>query len=200
MTEGLVVERVQYRVTGMDCGDCAAKIEAGVRKLDGVEDVRVSIASELMTLQVDEAKRRLPEVERSVRALGYHLERVDTGAAEGTEAPDAVRRDPSYRRALWIVVLLNVGYGVVEIGAGLAGRSQALQADALDFFGDGLITCLGLWRSGGASHGAQAPPSSRVCSWPCSAPASCWARPIASWCSTTPAPRRWACSARSPWS
>jgi cation diffusion facilitator family transporter len=49
-----------------------------------------------------------------------------------------------YRRALWTVVLLNVGYGLVEIVAGFMARSQALKADALDFLGDGLITCLGI--------------------------------------------------------
>lgn len=50
----------------------------------------------------------------------------------------------AYRRALWIVVLLNVGYAGVEVVASLTGRSEALKADALDFFGDGVITGLGL--------------------------------------------------------
>lgn len=51
---------------------------------------------------------------------------------------------PAYRRALWVVVLLNVGYGVSEMIGGLLADSQALKADALDFFGDGTITLLGL--------------------------------------------------------
>jgi Co/Zn/Cd efflux system component len=50
----------------------------------------------------------------------------------------------SYRRALWIVVLLNVGYGLVEMAGGFLSDSQALKADALDFLGDGLITLLGV--------------------------------------------------------
>lgn len=50
----------------------------------------------------------------------------------------------NYRRALWIVVILNLGYGVIEIGGGILSDSQALRADALDFLGDGLITLLGL--------------------------------------------------------
>nr|WP_293469337.1 cation transporter [Phenylobacterium sp.] len=33
----------------MDCPNCARKIEGAVRALPGVEDVRVSIASSLMT-------------------------------------------------------------------------------------------------------------------------------------------------------
>jgi cation diffusion facilitator family transporter len=51
---------------------------------------------------------------------------------------------PAYRRALWVVVLINVGYGLVEIIGGFLADSQALKADALDFLGDGSITFLGL--------------------------------------------------------
>ncbi|MEQ9568439.1 MAG: cation transporter, partial [Pseudomonadales bacterium] len=53
-------------------------------------------------------------------------------------------RSPGYRRALWIVVGLNVAYGLVEIVGGFLANSQALKADALDFLGDGSITFLGL--------------------------------------------------------
>src|SRR3546814_6995855 len=59
---------------------------------------------------------------------------------------DTVRaeRDPAYRRALWIVVILNLGYGVCEIIGGFIANSQALKADSLDFIGDGSITLVGL--------------------------------------------------------
>jgi Co/Zn/Cd efflux system component len=59
---------------------------------------------------------------------------------------DAVRAaaDPAYRRALWIVVILNVGFGLLEFAGGFLAGSQALKADALDFIGDGSITFVGL--------------------------------------------------------
>ncbi|GAA0787668.1 cation transporter [Roseibium denhamense] len=41
-----------------------------------------------------------------------------------------------YKRRLWIVIALNAAMFVIEMAAGHAARSQALQADALDFFGD----------------------------------------------------------------
>lgn len=61
-------------------------------------------------------------------------------------AGDAKRaeRDPAYRRALWLIVLLNLGFGVVEVIGGLIARSEALKADSLDFFGDGSVTLVGL--------------------------------------------------------
>jgi Co/Zn/Cd efflux system component len=67
-----------------------------------------------------------------------------TKAGDGDEdvLADLSHATPKYRRALWIVAVLNLGYGVVEAVAGFVGSSQALKADALDFLGDGLITLL----------------------------------------------------------
>lgn len=57
---------------------------------------------------------------------------------------ERAERDPGYRRALWLVVLLNLGFGLIEIVGGFIAGSQALKADALDFLGDGSITFVGL--------------------------------------------------------
>lgn len=43
-----------------------------------------------------------------------------------------------YKRRLWLVIALNATMFVVEMTAGHLAKSQALQADALDFFGDAL--------------------------------------------------------------
>ena len=51
-------------------------------------------------------------------------------------APPAALNSPRWRRALWIALLINAGFFVAEIVAGVAAGSAALQADALDFFGD----------------------------------------------------------------
>jgi cation diffusion facilitator family transporter len=60
--------------------------------------------------------------------------------------------DPTYRRALWIVVILNLGFGLIEIVGGFIAHSQALKADSLDFLGDGSITLVGLIALGWAEH------------------------------------------------
>lgn len=43
---------------------------------------------------------------------------------------------PAWRQALWIALAVNAGMFAIEMAAGIAGGSKALQADALDFFGD----------------------------------------------------------------
>lgn len=139
-------QALRYQITGMDCSSCAEKIQSAVAKLPGVEEARVSIASSRMVLAVDDAPLRLPEVEATVKGLGYQLDREQSAStADDPERPKNLSHvTPAYRRALWIVVLINVGYGVVEVFAGFLARSQALKADSLDFLGDGLISFLGL--------------------------------------------------------
>ncbi|GAB5469575.1 MAG: cation diffusion facilitator family transporter [Rhodospirillales bacterium] len=53
-----------------------------------------------------------------------------------TVSTDAAGDRPGYRRILWIVLTINALMFLVEILAGLAAGSAALQADALDFFAD----------------------------------------------------------------
>jgi cation diffusion facilitator family transporter len=60
------------------------------------------------------------------------------------EVKDLSGASKGYRRAVVLVVVLNLGMGVTEMIGGLVGGSQALKADSLDFLGDGFITLLGL--------------------------------------------------------
>ena len=134
------VPPVRYRVSGMDCAKDAAQIERAAQAA-GVApgDVKVSAATHIMTLTAPEV--RLPDIEKAVAVTGYGFDRI-----EGDEdiPPYPAHQDPAYRRALWIVVILNVGYGVLEMIGGFISGSQAVKADALDFIGDGAITFLGL--------------------------------------------------------
>ena len=134
------VPPVRYRVSGMDCAKDAALIERAAQAA-GVApgDVKVSAATHIMTLTAPEV--RLPDIEKAVAVTGYGFDRI-----EGDEdiPPNPAHQDPAYRRALWIVVILNVGYGVLEMIGGFISGSQAVKADALDFIGDGAITFLGL--------------------------------------------------------
>lgn len=57
-------------------------------------------------------------------------------AACSSAAPSTALNSPKWRRGLWIALVINAGFFVAEIVAGAAAGSAALQADALDFFGD----------------------------------------------------------------
>lgn len=71
-------------------------------------------------------------------------------SCRGNEKRAAI--DPAYRRALWLVVILNLGFGVIEAVGGFIAGSHALKADSLDFLGDGSITLVGLLALGWAAR------------------------------------------------
>ncbi|MDT0576431.1 cation transporter [Croceicoccus sp. F390] len=52
------------------------------------------------------------------------------------ETDHGAHNNPRWRLILWIALIANAAMFVVEIVAGIAADSRALQADALDFFGD----------------------------------------------------------------
>lgn len=135
---------VRYSVFGMDCPDDVAMIEKAVRTVAGVEDAHVSLATGAMTVRLTDGLAPLPTLEQLVEGLGFRVDLLD-GKRAG-DAPPAARAHitAAYKRALWIVIILNVGYGVIEMVGGYFSGSQAVKADALDFVGDGLISFLGL--------------------------------------------------------
>ena len=77
-------QSMRYRVTGMDCASCAAKIETAVRRIEGVSDVAVSVTNGTLTVSHGEGFTA-SQVKRQVRGLGYGI------AGEGDRASDTPR-------------------------------------------------------------------------------------------------------------
>ncbi|WPB83731.1 heavy metal translocating P-type ATPase [Sediminicoccus rosea] len=67
--------KLTWRVEGMDCASCVAKVTKAVERLPGVSAVEVNLMAERLTLDLDPAGR--PEaVEEQVTALGYVAKRL----------------------------------------------------------------------------------------------------------------------------
>ena len=64
--------QTRYRVEGMDCAGCAAKIDTAVRRLPGVEEVSVSATAGTMTVRHN-GQSDLNQLERAVTGLGYGI-------------------------------------------------------------------------------------------------------------------------------
>ncbi|MCK5931697.1 MAG: cadmium-translocating P-type ATPase [Fulvimarina manganoxydans] len=86
--EGLAVATVlhqtRFRVSGMDCASCAAKIDTAVRRLPGVEDVGVSVAAGTMTVTHGEDLTG-EAIARQVRNLGYGAAAADSDSGKRSE-------------------------------------------------------------------------------------------------------------------
>src|SRR5690349_11240162 len=64
-----MIERLRFKVEGMDCASCARKIETAVKRIGGVSDISVNTMTETLSLSADAATA--PAIERAVRDLGY---------------------------------------------------------------------------------------------------------------------------------
>ena len=63
-----------YHITGMSCAACAAGIERGVRRLDGVSHVRVNLLTAAMEVEFDPARIGEEAIRQTVAALGYGIQ------------------------------------------------------------------------------------------------------------------------------
>ncbi|PTM58615.1 heavy metal translocating P-type ATPase [Desmospora activa] len=66
-------------VEGMTCAACAVRIEKGLKKVEGVLDANVNLASEKAKVTYDPDQVSMAEVERKIDSLGYRVprEKVD---------------------------------------------------------------------------------------------------------------------------
>lgn len=136
--------KYRSRITGMDCANDAAEIEAATRSIAGVEHVRVSVASQIMTLRMSNAGAPPDEIHTAVRALGYRLKEIEELAKGGGRAPTP--RSP--RAGLQA---RPVDRGAPQRGVRprrdsrwLPRRIPGAEGRCARFLGDGLITFLGL--------------------------------------------------------
>ncbi len=105
----------KYNVTGMTCAACQANVTRCVQKLDGVEDVNVSLLANQMTVSYDENKLRPENIISAVEGAGYGASSMEKALEKDTgfrgewqlrkkQAEDS--RQSMKKRLIYSVVLL----------------------------------------------------------------------------------------------
>ncbi len=93
-------ERRVLHVTGMDCADCALKLQGALRKERGVRRADVNFGAATLAVAMDPSEAALPDVFRAVRRLGYDtVERRAQAETTGTRRSAAAARAP---RSFWL--------------------------------------------------------------------------------------------------
>ena len=81
---------LRYRVDGMDCPSCSAKIETAVGRVEGTGDIRVNYGTQTLAFRLDESTTPRATVEEQVRNLGYGIALVEALRVVPGEAGAAV--------------------------------------------------------------------------------------------------------------
>jgi Cd2+/Zn2+-exporting ATPase len=102
-----------YRVEGMDCGSCATTITSALSGLPGVSNANVSVAREMLTLDLDTARTSSAEVEKTVNGLGFGTSVLNDDTPEPV-APSSGWNTPKTRH-----LLICIGVSVAALLGGL---------------------------------------------------------------------------------
>jgi P-type Cu+ transporter len=70
-TEPMAESRTVLALEGMTCASCALRIEKGLKKLPGVQDASVNLATEQATVTYDPVQTGLEQMVQKVDAVGY---------------------------------------------------------------------------------------------------------------------------------
>jgi len=70
-----------FKLDGLDCPDCALKIEKAVRQLPGVSQAQVDFLQTTLKLEVDEARFNPVVLEKTIKKLGYSLAKAPAASS-----------------------------------------------------------------------------------------------------------------------
>lgn len=128
----------KFRVEGMDCPSCAAKIETAVRQLEGASDVVVNFAAQVLSVRLDPARISPDTVEKAVTRLGYSTTQISSsrsgdragGATIPAKEDDSAWWQTSKARLMGALLVL-AGLGLVAWATGLVSEHFAFLPTAL---------------------------------------------------------------------
>lgn len=113
MSDVLTQTQTRFRVTGMDCGACATKIDTALRRLPGISDVTVSFQAGTLSVRHD---GRVDDevVARQVTLLGFGATPFPSTADGATTRAPTTRwwRSAKARATLLYGLTLVIAYGV----------------------------------------------------------------------------------------
>ncbi len=107
----------QLDIVGMDCADCALRIEKSVGKLAGVKLARVDFMNARMKVEFDPSLVEIPDIEKSVKAAGYTVKkemeaRTSTLVVNGMDCADESR--PIEKRLRKMSGVSNIRFNLLE--------------------------------------------------------------------------------------
>ena len=118
-------ERSSFRIQGMDCPDCAARIEKAVAQLPGVANARVNFVGEMLSAEVS-SEESMQRMRKAICSLGY-------GIADGEKRVISVLQVKGMDCATCATVIehaLQRMDGVLEASVSYAAERLRLEFDS----------------------------------------------------------------------
>jgi Co/Zn/Cd efflux system component len=126
----------------MDCPSEETLIRMKLEGLSAIKNLVFDIENRRLTIFHSEEN---PEIEQRLKALDLGAEHKETIPFQQDEFID---NTSVQSKLLWIVLLINFAFFIIEIITGLISKSMGLVADSLDMLADAFVYGLSLWAVG----------------------------------------------------
>jgi Cu+-exporting ATPase len=134
---GVVTDQVELPITGMTCASCVVRIEKALKKIPGVLEAEVNLATERATVRFT-PDVSLADLQAAVEAAGYGVIMPAAATADGVDVEAQARADElaAKRRKLIVAAVFTLplfalamsrDFGLIDpwlIGAGAAMMEQ----------------------------------------------------------------------------
>lgn len=109
-------KQLTYKVEGMTCASCAAAIEKGLKRMDGVENVNVNFAAETVTFNYDSDKVGTREIKAKVEKLGYKLVEQENNVNDDHENSKNKELNSMKKKLIWSAIF-TVPVFIIAMGS-----------------------------------------------------------------------------------
>jgi len=137
------IDKSLFIITKMDCPSEENLIRMKLEPLNEVLSLEFDIANRKLTVfhtdGLEEIQKYLTELDLGARMLKSEL---------STEGIDPLKKEQKQSKSLWVVLMINFSFFVIEMSTGLISKSMGLVADSLDMLADSFVYGLSLMAVG----------------------------------------------------
>ena len=130
----------------MDCPSEENMIRLQLQSVSSVKHLEFDLADRLLFVYSEDADATA--VTEKLEPLNMDAELLSSDLAQQSDFAESHDVENRQRRALWIVLAINLAFFAIEMTTGLLSDSMGLVADSLDMLSDGIVYGLSLMAVG----------------------------------------------------
>jgi len=136
------MEKTIFEIKRMDCPSEENLIRMKLEDISSIEHLDFDLSQRKLTVF---HSNHIDEIEMAILELKLGSKKISTENTDQTPS----REQSSQKKLLWIVLVINLTFFIVEMATGIISKSMGLVADSLDMLADSFVYGLSLFAVGG---------------------------------------------------
>jgi Co/Zn/Cd efflux system component len=139
------MQKSKYKIEKMDCPSEEQMIRMKLSNISEISKLEFDIPNRLLEVYHNAAEK---EITQSINELNLDSKLLKSETLDDVKS--FTSDETNHAKILWIVLIINFGFFLLEITTGIISKSMGLVADSLDMFADAAVYGLSLLAIGKA--------------------------------------------------